>query len=307
MFDVGELTLGYRWDFLRHEHTALGIGAAGTLSQVPSELHARVRQHSGRGAPIPARGAAIGSVMAESHPRHHHPAPAGSTATEPAAKPNALAARTQWTCPMHPQIVRDAPGSCPICGMALEPRTITAEQPENPELVDMRRRFRVAVALTAPLVLMMLSALVPGQSLHHLLPIAATGWIELALAAPVVLWCGWPFLVRGWRSIVDRSPNMFHTDRARHGGGLPLQRRDRGDTRPLPRLLPRRERAPRHLFRGRRRDRDARAPGAGPRAAGARPHQFRDPRTPPHGARECAPAPRRRNRGRPPARSGAGG
>jgi Cu+-exporting ATPase len=110
---------------------------------------------------------------------------------------------------MHPQIVRDAPGSCPICGMALEPRTITAEQPENPELVDMRRRFRVAVALTAPLVLMMLSALVPGQSLHHLLPIAATGWIELALAAPVVLWCGWPFLVRGWRSIVDRSPNMF--------------------------------------------------------------------------------------------------
>ena len=147
--------------------------------------------------------------MAESHPRHHHPAPAGSTATEPAAKPNALAARTQWTCPMHPQIVRDAPGSCPICGMALEPRTITAEQPENPELVDMRRRFRVAVALTAPLVLMMLSALVPGQSLHHLLPIAATGWIELALAAPVVLWCGWPFLVRGWRSIVDRSPNMF--------------------------------------------------------------------------------------------------
>jgi len=121
----------------------------------------------------------------------------------------AAASRTEWTCPMHPEIVRDKPGSCPICGMALEPRTVSLDEPENPELLDMSRRFKVSAILTAPLLGFMVGALLPGQPLHHLLPPAAMGWLELALASPVVLWGGWPFFVRGWQSVVNRSPNMF--------------------------------------------------------------------------------------------------
>ena len=124
-------------------------------------------------------------------------------------EPVAPIQKTEWVCPMHPQIVRDGPGSCPICGMALEPRTVTLDQEENPELVDMRRRFFVSAALTAPLLVTMLGAVLPGQPVHRLIPTALMGWIELALAAPVVLWGGWPFFVRGWQSIVHRSPNMF--------------------------------------------------------------------------------------------------
>src|SRR5262249_25781986 len=119
------------------------------------------------------------------------------------------AGKVEWTCPMHPQIARDAPGSCPICGMALEPRTVRLGAEENPELVDMRRRFWVALALTALLILMMLGEFLPGQPLHRLLPMPAVNWIELILATPVVLGCGWPFLVRFWQSLIHRSPNMF--------------------------------------------------------------------------------------------------
>jgi YHS domain-containing protein/tetratricopeptide (TPR) repeat protein len=96
--------------------------------------------------------------------------------------------KTEWTCPMHPQIVRNVPGSCPICGMALEPRTLALAEEENPELVDMRMRFRVCVALTAPLVLMMVGALWPGEPIHRVMPVAVARWAELLLATPVVLW-----------------------------------------------------------------------------------------------------------------------
>jgi Cu+-exporting ATPase len=119
------------------------------------------------------------------------------------------ASKTEWTCPMHPEIVRDAPGACPICGMALEPRTVALEEPENPELIDMRRRLVVSAALSAPLLLLMLGALLPGAPAHRFLSPAAMSWIELALATPVVLWGGWPFFERGGQSIVHRSPNMF--------------------------------------------------------------------------------------------------
>jgi Cu+-exporting ATPase len=114
---------------------------------------------------------------------------------------------TEWTCPMHPQIVRDRPGSCPICGMALEPRTIVQEE-ENPELKDMDRRFRFSLFFTVPLLLLGMSDLQPGMPLQHILG----RWlplIELALATPVVLWAGWPFFVRGWRSLVTWNLNMF--------------------------------------------------------------------------------------------------
>lgn len=110
----------------------------------------------------------------------------------------------KWTCPMHPEIVRDSPGSCPICGMALEPMEPTAGQ-DNPELRDMARRFWVSAILTFPIV-----ALAMGPHIGlHLLEGKASSWTQFALATPVVLWCGWPFFVRGWQSILNRSLNMF--------------------------------------------------------------------------------------------------
>jgi Cu+-exporting ATPase len=116
---------------------------------------------------------------------------------------------TKWTCPMHPEIVRDAPGACPICGMALEPLTLTAEEPENEELRDMTRRFWAAVVLTIPTLGIGMADLIPGRPLERLLSPATATWAQLALATPVVLWGGWPFFVRGWQSIVNRSLNMF--------------------------------------------------------------------------------------------------
>lgn len=120
----------------------------------------------------------------------------------------APATKTEWTCPMHPEIVRDAPGSCPICGMALEPRTTQLED-DNPELRDMTRRFWLSTVLTVPLVLFAMLRHLPGVELlpHAVMPWAS--WIELALAAPVVLWGGWPFFVRAWNSLVFRYLNMF--------------------------------------------------------------------------------------------------
>jgi len=108
---------------------------------------------------------------------------------------------------MHPQILRNAPGSCPICGMALEPRLIAATEEVNPELVDMTRRFWIGVVLTAPLVFLAMSEMVPG--LRGLLSARIRTWIELFLATPVVLWGGWPFFTRAVSSVRNRSPNMF--------------------------------------------------------------------------------------------------
>ncbi len=117
--------------------------------------------------------------------------------------------KTEWTCPMHPEIVRDSPGSCPICGMALEPKTVSAEEEANPELASMMRRFRVGIVLTIPLVFIAMRDIIPGLSLESFIPLKIINWLELILATPVVLWGGWPFFVRGWQSIVNRSPNMF--------------------------------------------------------------------------------------------------
>jgi P-type Cu+ transporter len=119
------------------------------------------------------------------------------------------ATRTEYVCPMHPEIVRSEPGTCPICGMALEPRTVTLEEEANPELVDMTRRFWIAVALTAPIFFFAMSDMIPGRPLAGLIHPRVLNWLQLLLATPVVLWCGWPFFERGWASIVNRSPNMF--------------------------------------------------------------------------------------------------
>jgi Cu+-exporting ATPase len=117
--------------------------------------------------------------------------------------------RTEYTCPMHPEIVRDVPGSCPVCGMALEPRIVSLEEEKNPELIDMTRRFWVSVVLSFPLLLFAMSEMLPGNPIERLAPPRTIVWIQLALATPVVLWGGWPFFVRAWQSIVNRSLNMF--------------------------------------------------------------------------------------------------
>jgi Cu+-exporting ATPase len=126
--------------------------------------------------------------------------------TQPKA---ALPSAQTYTCPMHPQIVRDKPGNCPICGMTLEPRTVTLAEEKNPELAEMTRRFWVGVVLTVPLLLIAMSDLVPGNPLERIVSMRSLGWIQFVLATPVVLWGGWPFFVRAWQSIVNRSLNMF--------------------------------------------------------------------------------------------------
>jgi len=119
------------------------------------------------------------------------------------------AERIEFTCPMHPEIIQDTPGSCPKCGMALEPRTVPVEEGENPELVDMRRRFYLSLILTIPEVIIAMGHMLPGHPLAALASPRTYGWIELLLTSPVVLWAGWPFFVRGWQSLVNRSLNMF--------------------------------------------------------------------------------------------------
>ena len=123
--------------------------------------------------------------------------------------PKSVAKAQQYTCPMHPEIIRDGPGSCPICGMALEPLVASLEEEENTELTDVTRRFRTAVILTIPVLAAGMSELIPGQPLQQLFSMRTLAWLQLLLASPVVLWAGWPFFVRAWQSIVNRSLNMF--------------------------------------------------------------------------------------------------
>jgi Cu+-exporting ATPase len=117
-------------------------------------------------------------------------------------------AKTEWTCPMHPEIVRVGPGSCPICGMALEPRTVTLAQ-ENPELADMTRRFWISLGLTVPVFATAMSEMLPGDPVTQLLSPAGLLWLQFVLSAPVVLWGGLPFFQRSWASVVNRHLNMF--------------------------------------------------------------------------------------------------
>jgi len=116
----------------------------------------------------------------------------------------------EYTCPMHPQIVRIGPGSCPICGMTLEPKVFSLDISEdNSELRDMTRRFWICAVLTLPVFLLAMTEMLPGNFLMRVFPPGALGWIQFALATPVVLWGGLPFFERGAASIINRSPNMF--------------------------------------------------------------------------------------------------
>jgi Cu+-exporting ATPase len=163
-----------------------------------------------RAEPKPA--AAAASYTCPMHPeiRQDHPGscPKCGMALEPVA-PISSASKTEYVCPMHPQIVRSEPGNCPICGMTLEPRVVSAGGEKSPELADMTRRFWIAVALAIPLIAIEMSDMIPGQPLARAMPASIRTWLELVLATPVVLWAGSPLFVRGWQSIVNRSLNMF--------------------------------------------------------------------------------------------------
>jgi len=123
------------------------------------------------------------------------------------AKAEPIAEGAIYTCPMHPEIRQVGPGSCPICGMALEPLQVGADTGPNPELVDMTRRFWIGLVLTVPVFLLEMGGHLSG--LHGLIGQQASNWLQLVLATPVVLWAGWPFFERGWASVRTRNLNMF--------------------------------------------------------------------------------------------------
>jgi Cu+-exporting ATPase len=118
------------------------------------------------------------------------------------------ASRPVYFCPMDPDVQSDEPGPCPKCGMALEPGLISLEE-ENPELVDLTKRFWLSALFAVPVVLIAMRHLIPGDPLSSIVPPRVLGWLEMLLATPIVLWGGWPFLVRGWQSLVTRNLNMF--------------------------------------------------------------------------------------------------
>lgn len=166
--------------------------AAKYLNAKPFELPV------GGTAPSTAQGAVSG------HDHAHH----GHSHGAPPVDPSAVAAGTKWTCPMHPEIVKDGPGDCPICGMALEPMVASLDDGPNPELVDFTRRLWVSAGLSIPILILAMGGMV-GLPVREWLGEPLATWIELALATPVVLWAAWPFFRRFWNSLVNRSPNMW--------------------------------------------------------------------------------------------------
>lgn len=134
--------------------------------------------------------------------------PTHSTTLEPKSPPPSQRT-TEYLCPMHPEVIRAMPGDCPTCGMALEPRIVGREDGPNEELRDMTRRFWASLAFSLPLFLASMSEMLPSDPISSRVPAGAMPWLQLALASPVVLWGGWPFLQRGYRSLVTRQLNMF--------------------------------------------------------------------------------------------------
>ncbi|KKM03913.1 hypothetical protein LCGC14_1769640, partial [marine sediment metagenome] len=114
-----------------------------------------------------------------------------------------------YTCPMHPEIVQDGPGDCPICGMDLEPKVITSDQKPDPELANMTRRLYISACFSLPVFFIAMSDMIPGKPLQQQISVKFLTWIQLILATPVIIWAAWPFFVRGWKSLVNRHMNMF--------------------------------------------------------------------------------------------------
>ncbi len=138
------------------------------------------------------------------HHEHQHHGHAAPSPEAPKTPSDAI-----YTCPMHPEIRHVGPGSCPICGMALEPLNATESSGENAELKDMQRRFWIGAALSVPVVLLEMGAHLPALNLHHLIGARISQWVQFVLATPVILWAGWPFFTRAVASVRNRSLNMF--------------------------------------------------------------------------------------------------
>ena len=175
---------------------------------------------------------------------------------------------------MHPEVRQVGPGSCPICGMALEPETVTLDDKPDPELIDMTRRFWISVVLTLPLVVLDMGQHLSGR--HWLDTQLSQSRIQLMLATPVVVWAGWPFFVRGWQSRRLAQSEHVHADRARHRRRVGLQPRRHRRAATLSTGLSRCARRRCRLLRGGRGHHHAGAARSGSRAAGAGTHVRRD-------------------------------
>lgn len=151
---------------------------------------------------LPVRKVAASAPSVHDHAHHHHHHEAAP------ADPSTVPAGSKWTCPMHPEIVKDGPGDCPICGMALEPMVASLDDGPNPELLDFTRRLWVSTLLSVPILVLAMGGMV-GLPVREWIGEPLSSWIELALATPVVLWAAFPFLRRFWNSLLNRSPNMW--------------------------------------------------------------------------------------------------
>jgi Cu+-exporting ATPase len=181
----------------QHDHAAAG-GVLDPVCGMTVDPHTAQHRHTHKGhtyhfcsAGCRTKFAADPARYLDKDARTDEPVPEGAT----------------YTCPMHPEIHQVGPGSCPICGMALEPEIATADTGPNPELADMRRRFWVGAVLSAPVVALEMGAHIVGG--HRFIDQTFSNWIQFAFATPVVLWAGWPFFVRGWQSLLTRNLNMF--------------------------------------------------------------------------------------------------
>ncbi len=185
-----------------HGHAGGEQAPAGTIYTCP--MHPEVRQdHPGNCPKCQMHLVPEDEMRSGHHHAHGHGSDEGHRSPEPVAAPTAVPAGTIYTCPMHPEVQQDHPGNCPKCGMTLEP-IIPLDAEDNHELLDFQRRFWWTLPLTVIVTVLAMFG-------HRLgwFDMAAQSWIELVLSLPVVLWTGWPFFVRGWRSVVQRSPNMW--------------------------------------------------------------------------------------------------
>ena len=200
----------------------VGSGTASAHERHPHESHAHDGHTRASADDSAAAGCETGVCEIDTgvvytcpmHPeiRQDHPGtcPKCGMALEPVTAGVQVQAKVEYVCPMHPEVVQDHPGTCPKCGMALEPRTVTAlTEEDNPELRDMTRRFWVGAALSVPVFALAMVADLAPQWLPEGLSMRMVQWIEFVLATPVVLWGGWPFFVRGWQSVVTWNLNMF--------------------------------------------------------------------------------------------------
>ncbi|WP_082434231.1 heavy metal translocating P-type ATPase [Devosia sp. A16] len=189
---------------LKHEGTRYYFCCDGCLRSFEAEPQ---KYLNAKPFELPVAKPAAGAAAPGRHDHAHH-SHDGHAHGAPPVDPSTVAAGTKWTCPMHPEIVKDGPGDCPICGMALEPMVASLDDGPNPELVDFTRRLWVSAGLSIPILIISMGGMV-GLPVREWIGEPLATWIEMALATPVVLWAAWPFFRRFWNSLKNRSPNMW--------------------------------------------------------------------------------------------------